>query len=75
MATNNPNEDERQQQGTPTLTLPKYEAPVGNYDEWSRAFEQIRTQQAQRIDPQRQAEEDARIQRGRNFWTGANPVS
>lgn len=62
--------DETQQQ--PKLDLPKYEAPKGDYEEWSKAFDQIRMQQAQRLDPQRQAEEDARIQRGRNFWTGAN---
>lgn len=64
--------DEKQQPVRPTLTLPKYEAPVGDYDQWMNAYQQILTNQAQRIDPQRQAEQDAKIQRGRNFWTGAN---
>lgn len=37
-----------------------------------RMYNAIMQRYAEAADPQRQAEQDARIQRGRNFWTGAN---
>lgn len=59
--------------------MPVYEnaAPVGTYygetgNPQSDAYQVIRQRYAEVADPQRQAEQDARIQRGRQFWTGAN---
>lgn len=54
-----------------------YAAPQGTYygeqgNAQSDMAEEILRRAAEQADPQRQAEEDARIQRGRNFWTGAN---
>lgn len=70
-----PYEEERKRQSQ----MPVYEnsAPVGTYygeqgNAQSDMAEEILRRAAEQADPQRQAEEDARIQRGRNFWTGAN---
>jgi len=60
----------------PTLQQTEYAppTPTATYanDPDYAYFQQRISQAAQGIDPQAQAEQDARIQRGRNFWTGAN---
>lgn len=50
----------------PTPTATYENNPI--YDEIQRQINEWAT----KTDPQAQAEQDARIQRGRNFWTGAN---
>lgn len=50
----------------PTPTAAYENNPI--YDEIQRQINEWAT----KTDPQAQAEQDARIQRGRNFWTGAN---
>lgn len=54
-----------------------YTAPVGTYygeagNPQSDAASVIRQRYAELADPARQAEQDERIRRSRNFWTGAN---
>ena len=75
MATNNPYEEEQKRQ----VQMPVYEnsSPQGTYygeqgNQESDMAEEILRRAAEQADPQRQAEEDARIQRSRQFWTGAN---
>lgn len=59
--------------------MPVYEnsTPVGTYygeqgNQQSDMYQEIMRRAAENADPARQAEQDARIQRSRNFWTGAN---
>lgn len=54
-----------------------YTAPVGTYygeqgNDYSDQMRQMISQRAAELDPNRIAEQDARVQRGRSFWTGAN---
>lgn len=54
-----------------------YAAPQGTYygeqgNQQSDMYQEIMRRAAEAADPARQAEQDARIQRSRNFWTGAN---
>lgn len=51
----------------PPTPMAQYEGGA-LYDEIQRQINEWAT----KTDPQRQAEEDAKIQRGRQFWTGAN---
>lgn len=55
----------------------EYSAPTGTYygeegNAATDAYNTIRQRYADAADPVKQAEQDARIQRGRAFWTGAN---
>lgn len=64
-----PNEEERKRYD--------YQSPTGTYygepgNDQSEIYRKMFADYASKTDPQKQAEEDARIQRGRNFWTGAN---
>ena len=77
MATNNtipPIGDEKK-----NVQMPVYEnqTPIGTYygeqgNEQADVMRQMINEWAARNDPKAQAEQDARMQRGRNFWTGAN---
>lgn len=54
-----------------------YSSPIGTYygeqgNTQADNMQRMINDYVSRTDPQKQAEEDARIQRGRNFWTGAN---
>ena len=56
----------------PTTFAPP--APTATYEGSDQAaiMQQMIADYVNRTDPQAQAEQDARTQRGRNFWTGAN---
>lgn len=54
-----------------------YQSPTGTYygeqgNEQADVMQRMINEWATKTDPQAQAEQDAKIQRGRNFWTGAN---
>lgn len=54
-----------------------YQSPTGTYygeqgNEQADAVQRMINEWATRTDPQAQAEQDKKIQRGRAFWTGAN---
>lgn len=75
MATNNtiPPEEENKVQ-MPTYD---YQSPTGTYygeqgNDQADVMQRMINEWAAKTDPQAQAEQDAKIQRGRNFWTGAN---
>lgn len=58
---------------TPTTYAPP--SPSAQYTEGDPLYDEIQRRinhWAEQTDPQKQAEQDAIIQRGRNFWTGAN---
>lgn len=76
MANTTTYEEERKR---PELQKPQtydYAAPQGTYygeqgNAATDAYNTVLQRYAQAADPQRQAEQDARIRRGREFWTGA----
>ena len=54
-----------------------YQSPTGTYygeqgNEQADVMQRMINEWAAKTDPQAQAEQDKKIQRGRNFWTGAN---
>lgn len=77
MANPNTKPEEQQPLTPPAPYQPSTYAPptpMAQY-EGGALFDEIQRQineWATKTDPQRQAEEDAKIQRGRQFWTGAN---
>lgn len=77
MANPNTKPEEQQPLTPPAPYQPSTYAPptpTAQY-EGSALYDEIQRQineWATKTDPQRQAEEDAKIQRGRQFWTGAN---
>lgn len=79
MATNTtiPHEEEKQPLQRPAdLVLPTYAppAPTAAYEGSDQAalMQQMIADYVSRTDPKAQAEQDAKMQRGRQFWTGAN---
>lgn len=79
MATNTtiPPEEEKQPLQRPAdLVMPTYAppAPTATYEGSDQAaiMQQMIADYVSRTDPRMQAEQDAKMQRGRQFWTGAN---
>lgn len=74
MATNTTIPPEEKKVEMPTYN---YQSPTGTYygeqgNEQADAVQRMINEWATRTDPQAQAEQDKKIQRGRAFWTGAN---
>lgn len=74
MATNTTIPPEEKKVEMPTYD---YQSPTGTYygeqgNEQADAVQRMINEWATRTDPQAQAEQDKKIQRGRAFWTGAN---
>lgn len=77
MATNTtiPPEEEKKPLTPPADYQPTTFAPPAPTATYEPIYDELQRQIADyvnRTDPQKQAEQDARTQRGRNFWTGAN---
>lgn len=73
-------EEKKQEQQRVRPSEYNYTAPVGTYygergNDYSDQMRQMISQRAAELDPNRIAEQDARVQRSRNFWTGANLFS
>lgn len=74
MATNTTIPPEEKKVEMPTYD---YQSPTGTYygeqgNEPAALFQKMIADYVNKTDPQKQAEEDARIRRGREIWTGAN---
>jgi len=70
-----PQEEEKKPLTPPADYQPTTFAPPAPTATYEPIYDELQRQIADyvnRTDPQKQAEQDARTQRGRNFWTGAN---
>lgn len=75
MANPNTTEEARQPLQKPGDYVPATYAPPAQTATYEPIYDELQRQIADyvnRTDPQKQAEQDARTQRGRSFWTGAN---
>lgn len=77
MATTTYEEEKKRVERPADLVMPTYAPPTNTATQQAQAeadafYNELRQRYAQAADPAVQAAQDARIQRGRQFWTGAN---
>jgi hypothetical protein len=77
MATTTYEEEKKRVERPANLVMPTYAPPTNTATQQAQAeadafYNELRQRYAQAADPAVQAAQDARIQRGRQFWTGAN---
>ena len=77
MATTTYEEEKKRVERPADLVMPTYAPPTNTATQQAQAeadafYNELRQRFAQAADPAVQAAQDARIQRGRQFWTGAN---
>lgn len=77
MATTTYEEEKKRVERPAALVMPTYAPPTNTATQQAQAeadafYNELRQRYAQAADPAVQAAQDARIQRGRQFWTGAN---